>query len=40
MTGICREMLTEDFFPLRLVGEGLTKGQMVSLIESIKIIFP
>ncbi|MEN8614167.1 molybdopterin-dependent oxidoreductase [Dehalogenimonas sp. THU2] len=34
------EMLSEAFFPLRLVGEGLTKGQMVSLIVSIKIIFP
>ena len=34
------EPLPEDEAPLRLVGEGLTSGQMVSMIERIEIIFP
>lgn len=32
--------LPAEMFPLRLVGDGLTKGQMVSMIVTIKIIFP
>ncbi|MDD5288388.1 MAG: molybdopterin-dependent oxidoreductase [Dehalococcoidales bacterium] len=32
--------LPENQFPLRLVGEGLTKGQMVGKIMTIKLVFP
>ena len=34
------EALPEDKAPLRLVGEDITTGQMVSMLESIEIIFP
>ena len=34
------DALPEDKAPLRLVGEGLTTGQMVSMLDSIEIIFP
>ncbi|MBN2336736.1 molybdopterin-dependent oxidoreductase [Candidatus Bathyarchaeota archaeon] len=34
------EPLPEDKAPLRVVGEGLTTGQMVSMIERIELIFP
>ncbi len=34
------EALPEDKAPLRVVGEGLTTGQMVSMLDSIELIFP
>jgi len=34
------DALPEDKAPLRVVGEGLTTGQMVSMLESIELIFP
>ena len=34
------EALPEDKAPLRVVGEGLSTGQMVSMLESIELIFP
>ncbi len=34
------EALAEDKAPLRVVGEGLSTGQMVSMLDSIELIFP